>query len=222
MDDLLHRALALGLASCALAMAPESRAETLGPTPERGYTVELRRDPDVQCTLGPEEVLQRVEHVMMMQCTRADRLPSLKAQPDDRRAMWFTAVSPEGVHGWVILDDATGKEVARGVYPTPLPPAEEPHVAPPADKIAIDPGARCHMRPEEVAAAAPAGVISSMRCSVLNRGRVGSDDTTSVWWVSFGDQRYVVDDDSGKIVGFSGTDFPTTAWPPSPDTPPSP
>jgi len=91
----------------------------------------------------------------------------------------------------------------------------------PAYTVEADPGISCRMRPEEVAHVVPDGKITSMRCTTLDIEHDARRRLT-VWWVAFGDQRYCVDDTTGKIMGFSGTGFPTTARRPTPEKPPLP
>lgn len=63
-----------------------------------------------------------------MQCTTLDRVV-VALRRDDPRVVWFVTIRPDDTadpredNVWVVLDDVTGREIARGTYPDELPPS---------------------------------------------------------------------------------------------------
>jgi hypothetical protein len=195
-----------------LPLAASAERVTIGPWQERPWTVSLERDPDVDCTLEPEQVLNRVEG-HLIQCTSFDRTPGRHGS-GDRRPVWFVhshggGSCPDGRNTgtWTILDDATGREVNRGTYPCGAPP-KRPE-GPPAYKVTVDPGVGCRMLPDEVAEKFGWWGITSMRCTTADKlwqtwGPEGRDRSV-VWVVERRDGGWsAIDDATGETRAGGG------------------
>ena len=224
---LRHSALALALAFFS-ASARAQEQTTIGPWPERPFSVLLKRDPGATCTLRPEEVLDRVMGYAL-ECTPFDKT-ALGWSSGDRRAVWFIAShagdacwnnTPSG--SWIILDDATGREMGRGLYPCPERP-KRPE-GPPTYVVKVDPGVGCRMLPDEVAEKFSWQGIVSMRCTTMNRlvemsGPEGLDQRV-VWLVDQRGEWSIIEDASGMVTAYGGSGgarrpVPVPPWPPEP------
>jgi len=148
----------------------------------------------VTCTLQPEEVLDRALGYSL-ECTTFDKT-YLGRNSSDGRAVWYIAShagelcwnnTPSG--SWIILDDATGRELARGVRPCGERP-KRPE-GPPTYAVKVDPGVGCRMLPDEVAEKFLWAVVS-MRCTTMDKfiemtGPEGVDRRV-IWFVDRGDE----------------------------------
>jgi len=178
-------------------LAASAERVTIGPWyPDRPWTVQLERDPGVDCTLTPEEVLDRAVGYAI-HCTSFDKT-FLGHRSGDRRPVWYVnshgggTVCPDGRNtgSSILLDDATGRVLDTTVYPCPEPP-KRPE-GPPTYTVTVDPGVGCRMLPDEVAEKLHWGV-TSMRCTTMDKfmeiwGADGRVDQREVWFVDQGDE----------------------------------
>jgi len=204
------------LSACLLTFPLAAGAErvTIGPWyPDRPWTVQLERDPGVDCTLTPEEVLDRAVGYSI-HCTSLDKT-LLGHRSGDRRPVWYVnshgggTVCPDGRNtgSSVLLDDATGRVLDTTVYPCAEPP-KRPE-GPPTYTVTVDPGVGCRMTPDEVAEKFGWQGILSLRCTTSDKlwemwGPEGRDQRV-VWVVKMDDRGYVIEDSTGQITAAGGS-----------------
>lgn len=204
------------LVACLLVCPLAARAERvqIGPWPDREWTVSFEQDPGVECTLKPEEVLDRVlGH--SIHCTSFDKTIAGHGS-GDKRPVWYVNshgggnVCPDGRNSGsvAVLDDATGRVLQQEVYPCPEPP-KRPE-GPPKYTVTFDPGVGCRMTPDDVAEKLRWRVIS-MRCTTMDKffkawGPDGRVDQRVVWFADQGgDEWTIIEDSTGDVAAGGGT-----------------